>query len=213
MSTKRLDEQGFSLLEVIVALAIMAVGFATVLQLFSGSIRSIGMSRDYLKGITLASHKINELELADFATEEFSGRFKDEEDYGWNLSIEPYETPLNDEEANIRVLKINVQVFWNQFGKERDVTLATLRTLGTTYPSADTTLLGLNKSGIYGNVIGGAGKVSLSGADTENPPPPPPAESPSANISGQATAPVEISGFQLNIPPVDISGLRSGGRP
>lgn len=211
MSTKKLDEQGFSLLEVIVALAIMAIGFVTILQLFSGSIRAIGMSQEYLKGITLASHKINELELANFTTEELSGRFDDEADYSWDLNIEPYDTPLNNEKANIQVLKINLQVSWNQFGEEKNVELVTLRTLGNTYPSADRTLLGLNKTGIYGNVTGGGpGTISLSGTDTAVESQPEPEATPNANISGLANNPVDISGFSSAPPPVNISGQGTG---
>ena len=48
------NNDGFSLLEVIVALAIMAMGFVTVLQLFSGSIRSVSLSEQYLKGTSHA---------------------------------------------------------------------------------------------------------------------------------------------------------------
>ena len=51
---KKPNDDGFSLLEVIVALAIMAMGFITVLQLFSGSIRSVSLSEQYLKGTSLA---------------------------------------------------------------------------------------------------------------------------------------------------------------
>ncbi|MBT5968283.1 MAG: prepilin-type N-terminal cleavage/methylation domain-containing protein, partial [Nitrospina sp.] len=54
----RTNNDGFSLLEVIVALAIMAMGFVTVLQLFSGSIRSVSLSEQYLKGTSLAHSKL-----------------------------------------------------------------------------------------------------------------------------------------------------------
>ena len=200
MSNKKLDEEGFSLLEVIVALAIMAVGFVTVLQLFAGSIRSVEKSEEYLKGITLANHKLNELELIDFETEEFSGQFEGEEDYGWELNIEPYETPLNKLNDNIQIIKINLQVFWNHFGKQGIVELATLRTLGEIYPSTDSVLQGSNKSGIYGKLFGGGpGTITLSGSETEAPPPPPEANA-SANLSGLPTDVGDIG---------DISGLRT----
>lgn len=195
MSSKKLNEQGFSLLEVIVALAIMAVGFVTVLQLFSGSIRSVGMSEEYLKGIALANNKISELELADFVTEEFSGQFENEEDYSWELNIEPYDTPLNKEDANILVFQVNLAVSWSQSGKERNVELVTLRTLGDTYPAADSILSGSEKMSIIG---GGVGNVSF-GAGTEEEDSPEPDENATANLSGLET--------DVNIG--DISGLRT----
>jgi len=203
MSSKKLDEQGFSLLEVIVALAIMSVGFVTVLQLFSGSIRSVGMSEEYLKGIALANHKMGELELADFVTEKFSGQFENEDDYSWELNIEPYDTPLNKEDANIRVFKVNLEVLWNQSGKERNVELVTLRTLGDTHPSADSILLGLNKTGARGNVTGGATKPPSDEEET-----PESDENATANLSGLATdlSVGDISGLRTSTPQVNLSG-------
>ena len=71
MWNNKLDNEGFSLLEVIVALSILATGFVTILQLFSESIRSVESSDEYLKAISLAHHKMNGLELDDFLTDEF----------------------------------------------------------------------------------------------------------------------------------------------
>ena len=73
------NETGSSLLEVIVALAIMAGGFLAVLNLFSGSVRSVDFSGQYLKAATLANSKMNELEILNFAADDQSGSFKNEE--------------------------------------------------------------------------------------------------------------------------------------
>jgi len=79
------NNDGFSLLEVIVALAIMAMGFVTVLQLFSGSIRSVSLSEQYLKGTTLAHSKLGELEVNNYSVSEFEGIFPDEKTISGNL--------------------------------------------------------------------------------------------------------------------------------
>ena len=100
-SSTKLNEQGFSLLEVIVALAIMAIGYTTVLNLFSVSIKSVGMSDQYMRAVRLADSKLSEIEMMDYDTQTLSGSFKDEEGYQWSLEIEPYDSPLNDLEENI----------------------------------------------------------------------------------------------------------------
>lgn len=208
MSNKKLNDQGFSLLEVIVALSIMAVGFVTILQLFSGSLRAIGIADEYLKGISLASHKLGELELDDFDTDTFSGRFDDEKDYSWVLDIEPYETILNNEDSNIAVLKVNLQVFWTDYGKERSVELVTLKTVGATFPSTDKVLLGTETTSIYGNVAGGgAVKLALSGSDTELTSPPEEEETREVSFCGNKFIPVDISGFRANASSANISGF------
>ena len=134
------SNDGFSLLEVIVALAIMAMGFVTVLQLFSGSIRSASLSEQYLKGTTLAHSKLGELEVNNYKVTEFEGTFPDEKDYRWQLEISPHTSPLNSKENNIQLSEVTLNVLWEDAGKTRDIELSTLKVDGELRPSLDSTL-------------------------------------------------------------------------
>jgi len=134
---KKASEDGFSLLEVIVALAIMAMGFVTVLQLFSGSIRSVSMSEQYLKATTLAQSKMGELEMKNYETPEFEGNFTDEENYSWQLDISPYPTSLNNSDNNIQVSEVLLRVLWSDANQVRNIELSTLKVDGALYPSTD----------------------------------------------------------------------------
>ena len=136
------NEQGFSLLEVVVALTILAGGFLTVLNLFSGSILSVDLSGQYLKAVTLANSKINELEILNFQGNEYSGKFKNEESYRWEVDITPHDSPLNNPDSNIQLQKILLKVFWQDRGQIRNVKLATLHLKGQAHPIPD---LGLEK--------------------------------------------------------------------
>jgi len=151
------NEQGFSLLEVVVALAIMAGGFLVVLNLFSASVQSVDFSGQYLKGVTLANSKINELEILNFEPDEYSGSFKNEESYRWEVDIAPYDSPLNDSDSGIQLQKVLLKVFWEDRGQTRNVELATLHLEGQTYPVSDTYLEKL--------FTGGAAPVSSGGED------------------------------------------------
>ncbi len=146
-SSKRNAEDGFSLLEVIVALAIMAMGFTAVLNLFSSSIRSVGMSDQYLKAVTLASSKLSELELRDFQTDTLAGTFEDERGYRWEMNVNPYDSPLNDPESRIQLSEVHLNVYWQEGKRARNVQLATLRMDGTTQPGSDRTLLAVFSGG------------------------------------------------------------------
>ena len=98
----------------------MAGGFLAVVNLFSGSVRSVNLSSQYLKAVTLANSKMNELEIENFVADDKSG---------------------------IQLQNILLKVFWNDNGKPRKLELATLRLDGKTYPMADTKLKQLFRGG------------------------------------------------------------------
>ncbi|HIL71081.1 MAG TPA: prepilin-type N-terminal cleavage/methylation domain-containing protein [Verrucomicrobia bacterium] len=174
------NEHGFSLLEVVVALAIMAGGFLVVLNLFSASVRSVDFSGQYLKGVTLANSKINELEILNFEPDEYSGSFKNEESYRWEVDIAPYDSPLNDSDSGIQLQKVLLKVFWEDRDQTRNVELATLHLEGQTYPVSDTYLEKL--------FTGGAAPVSAGAEEASETTPS------TANICGAGTSIVSGAG-------------------
>ena len=134
------NNDGFSLLEVIIALAIMSMGFVTVLQLFSGSIRSVSLSEQYLKGTTLAHSKLGELEVNNYSVTEYEGIFPDEKNYRWQLQVSPHTSPLNSKEDNIQLSEVTLNVLWEDAGKTRDIEFSTLKVDGATHPVSDSFL-------------------------------------------------------------------------
>ena len=158
----KLNNDGFSLLEVIVALAIMAMGFVTVLQLFSGSIRSVSLSEQYLKGTTLAHSKLGELEVNNYSVTEYEGIFPDEKNYRWQLQVSPHASPLNSKEKNIQLSEVTLNVLWEDAGKTRDVEISTLKVDGATHPSSDSFL----------TQSFGGGPGSIKASEKESAPPP-----------------------------------------
>ncbi len=188
------NEQGFSLLEVVVALMIMAGGFLAVLNLFSGSVRSVDFSGQYLKAVTLANSKMNELEIQNFTVDDSSGSFTNEENYRWEVDISPYDSDLNNEKSGIQLQKILLKVLWNDDGHTRNIELATLRLEGQTNPIADTQLERL--------FAGGAGSNNTDGEEeeTETPETSTPSTGTGANISGSGQS--NISGSETK----NISG-------
>mgnify|MGYP004003812077 FL=1 len=181
------NEQGFSLLEVVVALMIMAGGVLAVLNLFSGSVRSVDFSGQYLKAVTLANSKMNELEIQNFTVDDSSGNFKNEENYRWEVDISPYDSDLNNEESGIQLQKILLKVLWNDDGHTRNIELATLRLEGQTYPVADTQMERL--------FSGGAGSNNTDDEE-ETPSPETSTPSTSTNISGSGQSIISGSGTQ-----------------
>jgi len=156
---KKLDNKGFSLLEVIVALAIMAIGYMAVFDLFSVSIKSVGISEKYQRAVNLANSKLSEIEMLNYETTAPSGTFENDKNFQWSLNIEPYDSSLNDPEKNINLSKVTLKVFWEDNPKPGNVELVTLKLDGKVYPAPDSQLA---------KVFGGG--ITSSGADSNQDP-------------------------------------------
>jgi len=145
--SKNLSDNGFSLLEVIVALAIMAMGFVTVSQLFSGSIRSIGLSEQYLKATTLAHSKLGELEINNYNRPELKGTFINDKNYHWDLEVSPYSSELNSTPNNIQLSKVILNVHWEDTNQIRNIKLNTLKVNGSSHPGENSFLANAFRGG------------------------------------------------------------------
>jgi len=136
------NEKGFTLLEIIASLAILAVGILTLVQLFSGSMNQAAQADRYLNGVYLAQQKFSQLEMDGFKAEDNEGTFEDET-YSWQLEILPYESPLNNEDARIELQKVSLRVYWEDKNQEKEVQLVSLNILGETH-TATASLLDLS---------------------------------------------------------------------
>ena len=86
--------RGFTLLEVMVSLAILATAFTAVLKLHSDSMEMVISSQAHTKGADLAQYKMTEIEISGLKNLPFmSGEFVEfAPEYSWNINIEP--TPI-----------------------------------------------------------------------------------------------------------------------
>ena len=141
-------EDGFTLIEIMVALVILATGFLTVVQLFSGGVRLATASDRYIRGVTLASNKFNQLELLNFEPTETSGVFEKNPDYRWEFSVSSFASPLNDPGVGVQLNEVALSVFWNEGQREQSIQLTSLWPEGgRSHLAPDTVLLG-NTSGL-----------------------------------------------------------------
>ena len=82
---------GFTLLEVMVAMAILATAFVAVLRLHSDSMEMVISSRAHTKAAELAQYKMTEIKNAVLENLFFkSGEFTEyDPDYRWEIRVEP----------------------------------------------------------------------------------------------------------------------------
>jgi len=76
--------QGFTLIEVVVALAILGVGLMVIIELFAGGLRLGRASEEYTKAVNYSRMKLEELALKPLAEEGVEeGEFN--ETYRWKI--------------------------------------------------------------------------------------------------------------------------------
>jgi general secretion pathway protein I len=126
----RRPSKGFTLIETLVAMMLLAISLVVIFQLFSGGLRSGKMSDDYTRAIFYAREKMEEYLLADdFQEGIFEGTF--DENYRWlaDIKLVKSEDENEDEEkpSLIDLFNVDVQVFWPVGGREKKFQISTLK--------------------------------------------------------------------------------------
>ncbi|MEK6527784.1 MAG: prepilin-type N-terminal cleavage/methylation domain-containing protein [Nitrospirota bacterium] len=115
---------GFTLIEVMVAMAIMAISLVVVMQLFSASLKISRLSGDYTRAIVHAKGKMEELSIKPG---QGTGVFED--GFKWESEVQPYEDIKEElETLDVNLLKIKVKIIWSgKSNKQESIEMASLR--------------------------------------------------------------------------------------
>lgn len=118
------EEEGFTLIEIIVAIAVLAIGITAVVQLFSGTLRSISASGGYTKAVIAAesimrgTQSMNKLEDGMYF-EQQSGW------YTYAISIQQVDKEKTDPFL-YSIYDITVTLRWNEGTRAKTYSLKTL---------------------------------------------------------------------------------------
>ena len=121
-----IQRAGFTLIEVIVAIAILAISLVMIMQLFSGGLRASRASCDYTRAIVHAKDKMEELYI-----EPVSGSGEFEDGFKWESEVYPLEEYKGKpENLDINLLKVKVKVIWSNIAnQQKSVELVSLKTI------------------------------------------------------------------------------------
>ena len=118
---------GFTLIETLVAMMILAVSFVVIMQLFSGGLKTGRLSDDYTRAIFHAREKMEEILLTekpgDISTE---GEFED--GFKWKAKITGIER-AQEEKGKIPVdnFNVKVEITWLEGSREKHFEISTLK--------------------------------------------------------------------------------------
>ena len=118
-------ESGFTLLEVLVALAVLSLAVVVSIQAFAGGLRLLKLSGEHQEAMLIADQKAREI-VAPTSGGTDSGT---EGAYAWEREVKIVATPDLDVEGRAvkwRMWEVDVRVRW---GERRQVAVATLRTV------------------------------------------------------------------------------------
>jgi general secretion pathway protein I len=119
-------EAGFTLVEVIVALAILSIGLSVLLGLISGSLRQTAEAERMAEAGSLAQSLLAEVGTdLPIKLEERDGQFPN--GYQWHLRMHQYGDAREREEWPIGLYVISTEVEWAEGTQRRSYALTTLR--------------------------------------------------------------------------------------
>lgn len=117
--------EGFTLVEVIVAIAVLAISLVMIMQLFSGGLKISKASCDYTRAIVHAKDKMEELSIASV---QGSGKFED--GFEWESEVQPYEGLNKSEDSDFNIVEIKVKISWESLpNQQKSVKLVSLKTV------------------------------------------------------------------------------------
>ena len=115
-------QDGFTLIETLVATMILAIGIVTIIQLFTGGLRSVSTSENYSQAIFHAREKMNEILMAESLAEGIvEGTFDD----GYQWQAELIEIKGQSDKVNLPISKFSVHLIiqWNQGSRTKKIEL------------------------------------------------------------------------------------------
>jgi len=127
--------RGFTLIEVVAAFAILALGLAMTMQIAAGGLRQTRQAADYTEAALLAQTVLDTAGVGEkLEIGETSGDW--EGGFSWTLTVSPYElADLGDIAAvdpltsPVRLVELDLAVRWDRNGKQREAHYRSLRAM------------------------------------------------------------------------------------
>ena len=121
---------GFTLVEVVVAMAVLGISLVLIIELFSGGLRLARASEEYTIAGQFARQKMEEIALSNQLEEGIEeGEF--DSTYRWQAEVKKIEVLLFSKETDYRppvdLFQVQVRIIWKSGNKERMTRIETFK--------------------------------------------------------------------------------------
>jgi general secretion pathway protein I len=128
--SKGWKQGGFTLVEVVVAMAILGISLVLVIELFSGGLRLARASEEYTVAGQLAREKMEELALNNQFEEGIKeGEF--DSTYRWQVEVKKIDLLLFSKETDYRppvdLFQVQIRIIWKSGSQERITRIETYK--------------------------------------------------------------------------------------
>jgi prepilin-type N-terminal cleavage/methylation domain-containing protein len=116
---------GFTLMEVLVSLAVLGVAVTIIFQLFSANLGSISASGNYVAAVMQAESRMRQV-LDDDQLKEQSLREVTDDGYRTDITVSEILTERT-ENLRVKLMEVDLTIHWQQGSKEKALTIRTFK--------------------------------------------------------------------------------------
>ena len=119
---------GYSLIEVLVAMMVLAMSLTVLFRIFSGGLRNVEVAAEYSRAVIIAETKLAEAGIAaDLAPGESFGM--EHGRFHWRRTVEDYRPfdSIDSDSSPIAAYQVTIAIEWEHRGRMREISLSTIR--------------------------------------------------------------------------------------
>lgn len=117
---------GFTLLEVVVAMAIVGLGVVTLLEIFSSGLRLETKSSERTLAVAHGRQALDEF-LSRRGLQDGGEAGSAQGHYRWSIEVRPFQDDSRLSVAGWELKEVRLRMRYNEAGREREVDMKTLR--------------------------------------------------------------------------------------
>ena len=125
--------KGFTLIEVVVALAILGVGLTVIIELFSGGLRLARTSMEYTKAVNYARIKMEEIAVKQAVEEGTEEGETEDKIFRWQVGVKKVDLLSIDKSVDykppIELYQVKIDVFWKSGTQEKSMSVESLKAI------------------------------------------------------------------------------------